>query len=362
MGVPDKKVAMTFDWPLFIATLFLTIVGLINLASAAPSPSFWHRQLFNMVIGMGLLVVMAGIDYRIFERMAYIIYAATLILLFLTVLVGTYVSGSKSWIRIGSFSVQPSELVKIGAILALAKYYHNQRIGGPYGLKKLIAPALIAICPAVLIMLQPDLGTMVMLMFIVAGMILFVGVDRRLLIAGIALILVAAPLSWFIMAPHQKNRIIAFINPQADPNGIGYNVIQSMVAVGSGKLIGKGYKLGTQTALRYLPERHTDFVFSVLGEEWGFIGSILVVATFLFIIFWGVKISAGAKDRFGALVALGVVLMIFCHTVINVAMTLGSFPVVGIPLPFMSYGGTFLIAALTGVGLLMSIEGRRFMF
>jgi rod shape determining protein RodA len=211
-------------------------------------------------------------------------------------------------------------------------------------------------------MLQPDLGTMVMLAFIVGGVILFVGVDRRLLTAGTALVLVAAPLSWFIMAQHQKNRIIAFINPQADPVGIGYNVIQSMVAVGSGKFTGKGYKLGTQTALKYLPERHTDFVFSVLGEEWGFIGSILVLSAFLFILFWGVRIAAGAKDRFGALTALGVVLMIFFHTVINIAMTAGVFPVVGIPLPFMSYGGTFLISVLSGIGLLMSIEGRRFMF
>jgi len=189
-----------------------------------------------------------------------------------------------------------------------------------------------------------------------------VGVRRRLLITGIMLALVAAPVAWPLMSPHQKNRMYAFINPQVDPTGIGYNVIQSMVTIGSGGVFGKGYKLGTQTALKYLPEVHTDFVFSVLAEEWGFIGSLIVLACFTFILLWGIRIASVAKDRFGALVAVGIVFMIFWHSVINVAMTLGAFPVVGIPLPFMSYGGSFLVSVMAGIGLLMSIEERKFMF
>ena len=360
--MPDKKVAMTFDWPLLTAVLLLNAIGLLNLASAAPTPAFWHRQLFSFVISLGIMMLVASVDYRIFLRFGYVIYGLTLLLLIITVLTGTYVSGSRSWLRIGAFSMQPSEFVKIGAILAMAKYFHEQRLGGPHGLRELLTPAMIGLCPAGLIMLQPDLGTAAMLMFIVTVMLIFVGVRRRVLIAGVAMALVLAPLSWKFMAPHQKSRIYAFINPEADPSGIGYNVIQSMVTIGSGRLFGKGYKLGTQTALRYLPERHTDFVFSVLGEEWGFIACIFVMAIFLFIMLWGLRIASGAKDRFGAIAALGVVAMIFWHTAVNVAMTLGLFPVVGIPLPFLSYGGSFLLSVMAGIGLLMSIEERRFMF
>jgi len=362
MGTPAKKVTISLDWPLLAAVLFLSIAGLLNLASAANSSAFWHRQAFSLVISLGMMTVVAGLHYRFFERAAYPIYAVTLILLVITVLVGTVAGGTKGWLRIGWFSLQPSEPMKIGVILALAKFFHDQRAGGPYGLTQLIKPLLIGLCPAILIMLQPDLGTTVMLMMIIGGMILFVGVRRRLIYLGIAIMIIATPLSWNVMQTHQKNRILAFVNPHSDPTGIGYNVIQSMVAVGSGKLAGKGYKLGTQTALRYLPERHTDFVFSVVGEEWGFIGSIIILITFLFILLMGLRISHDAKDRFGSLVALGVVLMIFCHTVVNVAMTLGSFPVVGIPLPFLSYGGSFLLTIMAGIGLIMSIEERKNMF
>ncbi len=164
------------------------------------------------------------------------------------------------------------------------------------------------------------------------------------------------------MYKHQKNRIFAFIDPHVDPTGIGYNAIQSMVAVGSGKLFGKGYQLGTQTALQYLPERHSDFAFSVLGEEWGFFGCTIVLALFLFIMLWALWISSLSRDRFGLIAGIGIAAMIFWHVVINVAMTLGAFPVVGIPLPFLSYGGSFLITTFAGIGLLMSVEGRRFMF
>ncbi len=362
MGVSDKTISTRLDWPLLLAVLFLCAVGLINLASAAPSSVFLYRQSISLAVSLGVLIVAARLDYRLFERAAYPIYAITVLLLIMTLLKGELVGGSRAWLRLGPLSLQPSEFVKIGTILALAKYFHDRRAGGPYGLRELAQPLLIGLLPAVLIMLQPDLGTTVMLVLIVGCIILFVGVRRRLLIGGVTLFVLLAPLSWFLMAPHQKDRIRAFINPQVDPTGIGYNVIQSMVAVGSGKLAGKGYQLGSQTALRYLPERHTDFAFSVLGEEWGFIGGILALAVFFFILIWSMRIAASAKDRFGALVSLGVVMMIFWHTVVNTAMVLGAFPVVGIPLPFLSYGGSFLLSIMAGIGLMMSIEERRFIF
>jgi len=362
MAVSEKTISARLDWAVLTAVLFLCAVGLLNLVSAAPSTAFIYRQSLSMAVSLGVLILIARMDYRLFERMAYPVYAVSLLLLIITLLKGEWVGGSRAWLRLGPLSMQPSEFVKIGTILALAKHFHERRTGGPYNLKELAQPLLIGLLPAVLIMLQPDLGTTAMLILIVGCIILFVGVRRRILVVGVTLVFLLAPLSWFFMAPHQKDRIRAFINPHVDPAGIGYNVIQSMVAVGSGKLAGKGYRLGSQTALKYLPERHTDFVFSVLGEEWGFLGGMLVLAVFFFILIWGVRIAASAKDRFGALVSLGVVMMIFWHTLVNIAMALGAFPVVGIPLPFMSYGGSFLLTVMVGVGLMMSIEKRRFIF
>jgi rod shape determining protein RodA len=213
-----------------------------------------------------------------------------------------------------------------------------------------------------LIMLQPDLGTTVMLTFILGSMILFAGLRRYLVIGTTVIGIASAPLAWFFLAPHQQDRIKAFINPESDPMGIGYNAIQSMVAVGSGRIFGKGYRLGTQTALKYLPERHSDFAFSVLGEEWGFFGCMIVLLLFLFIVIWALRIASQSRDRFGCLAGIGIASMIFWHLTVNVAMTLGAFPVVGIPIPFLSYGGSFLITTFAGIGLLMSIEGRRLMF
>lgn len=368
MGAPTKRIYVSMDWPLMIPVLFLNLVGLLNLASASPGTSVWQRQFLSFIISMGIMIIIGGINYRLFERIAYPIYGSTLFLLFLTEFIGKRVAGTKGWLDLGVFHFQPSEIAKIGTILALAKYFHDQRKGGPYGVKELIRPLAIGGGSAILIALQPDIGTMLMLLFIVGGIILFVGVRRRLFYTALISVLIVAclfwfaPQSWGLVKEHQRDRILTFLNPERDPRGTGYNVIQSKVAVGSGRIAGKGYKLGTQTALRYLPERHTDFVFSVIGEEWGFIGSTLVLGVLLFIMLWGLSIASGSKDRFGAITAMGVVLMLFFHTAINVAMTLGAVPVVGIPLPFLSSGGSFLVSTMTGIGLLMSIEERRWMF
>jgi len=364
MGIPDTraKLPMAIDWPLAAATLALASIGVFNLTSAGPTPMFWHRQFLSLVLSIVTLAAISGIDYRILMRVAYPFYAITLILLAITVVKGTMVMGHGSWIRWGWFSMQPSEFAKLAAILAMARYFHDQRVGGPYGIKELAVPVLIAIVPIGLIMLQPDLGTTAMFTFILGSMILFAGVRKRLLIGAVVSGLAFTPIAWKLLAPHQKNRIWAFLNPQSDPMGIGYNAIQSMVAIGSGKILGKGYRLGTQTALKYLPERHSDFAFSVLGEEWGFFGAMIVLLLFLFIVIWGLRISSQSRDRFGCLAGIGITAIIFWHSSVNVAMTLGAFPVVGIPLPFLSYGGSFLITISAGIAILMSINNRRLMF
>lgn len=363
MAVIERKVkAVPVDLPLTITALLLSFIGILNLASAGSTSIYWHRQLFSLFIGIVACVSISTLDYRTLNRQAYIIYGTVIFILIITVAFGTKISGTRAWLRLGLLSIQPSEFMKFSAIVAMAKYFHDQRLSGPYGLKELGVPFLIAIVPVGLIMAQPDLGTTLMLLVVLGSMILFAGVRRKLTIGAGVIILASFPLVWKLLAPHQKSRILTFLNPERDPTGAGYNVIQSMVAVGSGRLFGKGYRLGSQTALRYLPERHSDFAFSVIGEEWGFIGSLVVLLLLAFLVFWALRIAMRAKDRFGMLCAVGVSALIFWHTAINISMTLGAFPVVGIPLPFLSYGGSFLITVYASIGLLMSIEGRRFMF
>lgn len=366
MAVSEKKPAipLSMDWPLVSAALLLCLIGIVNLASAGAGEdiSRWPRQLVALGIGVAAMAVISNIDYRYLNRSAYPLFAVTLLLAMFTLIFGREVHGTRAWIRIGSMSVQPSEFVKIGAILAMSKFFHDQRVGGPYGAMELRIPLVIIAISTVLIKLQPDTGTTVMLVLILGSIILFAGVRRYLIIGTVVFGLVSTPFVWKLLAPHQKDRVWTFINPESDPLGRGYNVIQSMVAVGSGEITGKGYRLGSQTALKYLPERHSDFAFSVLGEEWGFLGSSLVLILFVFIIIWALRIASLSRDRFGCLVGIGVAAMLFWHMTINIAMTLGAFPVMGIPLPFLSYGGSFLITTLAGIGMLMSIEGRRFMF
>lgn len=363
MAVIERKTkAVPVDIPLTITALALSFIGILNLASAGNTTFYWHRQLFSLFIGIVACVSISSLDYRTWNRHAYLIYGIVILILIITVVFGTKISGTRAWLRLGLLSIQPSEFMKFSAILAMARYFHEQRLSGPYGLKELSIPFLIAVIPAGLIMAQPDLGTTVMLLAVLGSMILFAGVRKNLTIGAMVIALASFPLMWKLLAPHQKNRILTFLNPERDPTGAGYNVIQSMVAVGSGRLFGKGYRLGSQTALRYLPERHSDFAFSVIGEEWGFIGSIVVLCLLAFLVFWALRIAMRAKDRFAMLCAVGVAALIFWHSAVNVSMTLGAFPVVGIPLPFLSYGGSFLITIYGAIGLLMSIEGRRFMF
>lgn len=362
----DRRLILNFDWTLLGITLLLTSLGVINLYSASyrfdsGSTPVFLKQVYYILLGLAGIFVVLNIDYKNFERYAYWIYAFSVILLITVLVAGKTGGGAKRWIGAGGLSYQPSEMVKLSLILALAKYFHNKNTIGGYRLRDLLTPITLVTIPALLIMKQPDLGTALILLSLFVTMTLFVKIRLTSLIIAGTSVAAGVPLLWHLMKDYQKRRLMTFLNPELDPLGSGYHIIQSKIAVGSGRLFGKGYLSGTQSKLQFLPEHHTDFIFSVLAEEWGFIGSMVVILSFLFLILWGVSIAKECKERFGTLLSFGVLTMISWHFLINIGMVVGLLPVVGVPLPFFSYGGSFIITIMIGIGLLLNIRMRRFM-
>jgi rod shape determining protein RodA len=249
--------------------------------------------------------------------------------------------------------------MKLTIILALARYFDDHKSNEPYTLKELVIPFLMAMGPFLLILKQPDLGTALIVMIIFASIVFFIGVNWKSFAIAFSGGLMLMPLAWYFLKDYQRNRLITFLNPENDPLGTGYHIIQSMIAVGSGGILGKGFLKGSQTQLKFLPEQQTDFVFSVFAEEWGFIGALFVFFLFASLIFWGLKIALHSRDLLGTLIAFGITALISWEVFINVGMVLGILPVVGIPLPFLSYGGSAMIVLLTAIGLLMNVSVRR---
>jgi rod shape determining protein RodA len=357
-----------FDWPLFIAVSTIALFGVLNLYSATDagtSSDAYIQQLSWLLLGFGVAGVTAAIDYRHFERYGWVIYAACVLALLLVFVLGRSVRGSTRWIVIGEFSLQPSELMKIGLIIALAKYlHHDTKIGGRT-LADLIIPGLILALPMILVLIQPDLGTAMILAFIFASIMMLTELKLRSLVTLIATFVVAAPVTWFyLLKDYQKERITAFWDrlggTQTDLLDSGWHAHQSLVAIGSGGLTGKGFTQGTQTRFRFLPDQHTDFPFPVWAEEHGFVGALLLISLYLFLVLWSLRVASQAKDRFGAVVAVGVGAMIFWQTVVNLGMVSGLLPVVGMTLPLFSYGGSSLLSTMLGLGLLMNVSMRRF--
>jgi rod shape determining protein RodA len=276
--------------------------------------------------------------------------------------VGKVTSGSQRWLSLGPISFQPSELAKIALVIVLAKFFSEKRGYRGYRLKDLWQPFLLIGAPSILILKEPDLGTAMLLVAGSLSMILFVKVSWKSLVILVGSALSLAPFVWFSLKEYQRMRILTFLRPDRDPFGAGYHINQSKIAIGSGQFWGKGFLNGTQTRLHFLPEQHTDFAFSVLAEEWGFAGSVLLLILYLFLILWGLNIAKVSKDRFGAILSVGIVAFIFWQVVINVGMVTGLLPVVGIPLLLFSYGGSSLISTMAAMGLLMNISMRRFMF
>lgn len=364
----NRRLAQNFDWPLLGITLIIALVGLLNLYSASysfrevPSATIFLKQCYWLVLGFFSMLLICMFDYRILERLAYTIYTISILLLVLVLLRGEARHGAQRWLEVGGFSLQPSELIKLSLVLALAKYFQDNWLPDGFRLRELVFPFLLIGIPVLLIILQPDLGNAVLILFIAFSLLLFARIKLRSLANLFGASLIALPLFWFILRDYQRRRLLSFFDPDRDPLGSGYHLIQSKIAVGSGEFLGKRFLHGTQTQLHFLPEQHTDFVFSVWAEEWGFLGSIIVLALYLFLIFLGLGIASRSKDRFGAILAVGISAVLFWQVVVNIGMVIGILPVVGITLPLMSYGGSSLIITLFGIGLLLNISMRRYMF
>ncbi len=365
----DRRLVEYFDWWMLALTTLLAAFGLVALYSAihagvdvAPSGLF-TKQIIWYGAGTLVMVIAFLINFKVYEHWGHLFYLFCIVLLVAVFFVGKSAGGSQRWIALGPFSIQPSEIVKLAVIVMLAKYYARVSTTNGVGFRELFTPFMITAIPFALIVRQPDLGTAMVVALIAGSMTFYVKIERRTftcLIAGCALII---PMVWmFLLKEYQQKRILTFLNPDRDPLGAGYHIIQSKIAVGSGMLTGKGFLKGTQNALDFLPEQHADFIFSVLSEEWGLLGSLAVLITFLLLITWGLAISQRSRDPFGKILSVGVTAMIAWQVAINIGMVIGLMPVVGVTLPFISYGGSSIITMMAGVGLLLNVSMRRFMF
>jgi rod shape determining protein RodA len=383
----DRRLVTRLDWTLLLAVLGLCVCGLVMVHSAtraseapgagAPGP-LTHRQALWMLVGLVAFLLTVAADYEKIARCHLPIYAGALVLLVIVLVVGRAPTGAASWIAIGSFRLQPSELTKIAVLLSLAAFLSRRMdaIGRP---GVVLLSLLIAAVPVLLVVLQPDFGTALVIVAIWFGALWVVGAKARhlgaVVVAGVVLFALMwnldrlplqampAPLANIVaklaFRDYQKRRFTVFLNPQADPLGAGYHIIQSRVAAGSGRAFGRGLFHGTQSRLRFIPERHTDFIFSVIGEETGFAGSVAIVALFLFVFWRGLRIAMRARDSLGTLLAAGAVSMLIFHTLVNIGMSVNIMPITGLPLPFVSYGGSNLLASFIAFGLIQNVHVRR---
>ena len=364
----DRRLLQCFDWGLLLLTLAIGGVGLVVLYSAVSAGSveaniaLFKRQLLWYGVGLVVMIGCFLFDYKQFERFANIIYLVSVASLMAVLFFGKYVAGSRRWLPLGPFSLQPSEMAKVAVIIVLARYYAKLISTEGLTFKDLAMPVVLTALPFALIVRQPDLGTAMVVALIAGAMTLFVKIERRTLGWLVATMTLTVPLVWFLLHGYQKQRILTFLNPDRDPLGAGYHIIQSKIAIGSGLLTGKGFLKGTQNALSFLPEQHTDFIFSVLAEEWGLIGSMTLVVLFMTIIAWGLSIAGRCRDPFGTILSVGVTAMIAWQAFINIGMVMGLLPVVGVTLPFVSYGGSSILTMMMGIGLLMNVSMRRFKF
>lgn len=345
--------------PLTIVFLISLIAcfGFVLMYSAAQGNMHpWAvRQIIHFSIFLPVMLFIGLIDIRFWYRSAYVFYYLALFLLVVVHLLGHKAMGATRWINLGFFKLQPSELMKICIVFALARYFHDLN-NQPITFRKIIIPGIMLIMPAILIIKQPDLGTGLILLMLGTMMFFLAGVKRWIFVVGFIMLAIALPLIWQFLHDYQKNRILTFLNPERDPLGSSYNIIQSKIAIGSGGFFGKGFMKGTQSQLQFLPEHQTDFIFTMLCEEWGFLGGFLLLITFSILIFYCYMIGFNAKAKFARLIAMGITSMLFLHIFINISMVMGLLPAVGVPLPLLSYGGTIMMTILIGFGLVISVH------
>ena len=369
LQVEERNRFSRLDMNFAFVIVALNVIGLINLYSATHGAFskdkmdlFW-MQLAWLSIGWAFYLFITLIDYKIFLRFAYVLYGLNLGALVAVTVIGKTSLGATRWLDLGFFRYQPSETMKLMLVLVLARIFSNKNYPKGMGILELAWPTFLFLVPWILTVKQPDLGTATLLGAIAFSMFLFVGVKRSILIFTAIAAMIAAPIAWnFGLKEYQKNRVLTFISPGRDPRGTGYNSIQSKIAVGSGKVLGKGFRKGTQSQLEFLPERHTDFIFSVLSEEHGFIGSVTTLGLFLILWLMSVSIAGQARDKAGALIVVGTLAYMFWHVVVNMGMVIGLMPIVGCPLPLLSYGGSSLLTTMVGLGMISSVAYRRYLF
>lgn len=366
----DRRLIKNFDWVTFSLIIVMAVMGIMTIYSATrhplpggDMPSYYVRQLRWLVISVLSLFAVISFDYVWLKRFSYVLYGFGMFLLLLVLVLGKTGMGAQRWLNLGLFSFQPSEVFKLLYLMAISRYLSEMQ--GKIGLGSFIGIFfLLSFFPIMMVAKQPDLGTAIILLLVFVSLVLIKGLQRKAVLLVVLIGLVSVPflghILWEGLKDYQKNRLVAFLEPESDPAGIGYHINQSKVAIGSGGFAGKGYLRGTQGPFRFLPEKHTDFIFAVFAEEWGFVGSFVLLLLYLALILRGLDTARKAKDEFGNLLAFGISLMFMIYFFINVGMTLGIMPVVGVPLPFMSYGGTSLLANFVAAGILINIRTRRF--
>ena len=338
--------------------ILLSFIGAAGLYAAADG-SFdpWaSRHILRFSVFLFLSIFISLLDLKLIYKYAYILFILALILLISVEVIGVLGKGASRWIKVFGFSIQPSEIIKIAIILCLAKYYHDLKYDKVRKIFSLILPFFIISIPFSLVLIQPDLGTALSILILGAFILFAAGIRIWKFILGIVIFVVSVPILWNYIKPYQKKRIISFLNPESDPLGQGYQLIQSKIALGSGGVYGKGFLKGTQSYLEYLPEKQTDFIFTLIGEEFGFIGSIFIIILYFFIISICFYISIKSIHIFGRILALGIASNLFIYVILNIAMVSGLMPVVGIPLPLVSYGGTVMLSVMISMGLILNID------
>lgn len=356
LGLKDKFCQLSFSYIVLI--VILACVGTMTLYSAANGS--WEpwaiKHISRFGVTMLLMIGLAMVDIRYYYRGAYLFYFATLFLLVVVEITGHIGMGAQRWINLGLFKIQPSELMKIGMVLFLARYFSFTTMQNIRTIRGILIPVVLTIIPVGLICLQPDLGTALMLLFTATIMIFVVGVQwwkfALVGVAGAALL----PIAWNFLHEYQQNRVLTFLNPERDPLGAGYHIIQSKIAFGSGGIFGKGFLHGTQTHLNFLPEKHTDFIFTMFSEEFGMVGSVTLVLLNILVITMGYIFAFRIRNYFAKLVVIGLNTNYFLYVFINIAMVMGVLPVVGIPLPLISYGGTVMFSIMSSFGIILCMK------
>lgn len=364
----DRRHFLSFDLPLFLAALVLMVIGVACIHSAthheagAGLSPYTLRQIQWCVAALLVTFVMVAIDYRLLVQLGYGFYVLSLVMLLLVMIFGSEIKGAKSWIRLGLMNWQPSEQVKIFLCLALTRYFSLLRDRVSWlGTGHLLFPGLLFALPLGLILIQPDLGVALICVPIFAGVVFAAGLRYRTILVWVILGLIAVPVAFkYVLKPYQQQRVLTLWNPEADLQGSGWQTVQSKIAVGSGQIWGRGYLRGKQSQLGFIPEQHTDFVFSVLAEEWGFVGTSVVLALYVVLFGRALRIAFHAKDREGTYLVAGLVAYMAFQSFYNIAMVLGLVPITGIPLLFMSYGGSYMLGTAMALGLILNVGMRRY--